>query len=122
MWSSPRGWRRMLARKGAARARLPTRRRALSLIGADRQLQHDSHLFAQRDGCDDLGIGTVLEHVHEQFARIAVRHLELVAAVLEPLALLLRMPVLVGDPARGVRRKADRRPGFRRAGKNAVAR
>src|SRR5688572_638421 len=92
------------------------------VVVAHRQLQQCTHLLAQRRRLDDLGIAAVIQHVHQQLAGAAVRHLQLVAAVREEPPLLLRMPAFVGDPARGLGAEQDRRPPFRRAGEDAVAR
>src|SRR3546814_3217857 len=54
-------------------------------------------------------------------ARRAVGHFQLVAAVGEITPLLLRMPVLVGHPARGLGAEHDRGHALGRAGEDAVA-
>jgi len=93
----------------------------LFLITADRELQQDFHLLAQRQRRDDFGIRAVFQDIHQQLFRIAVRQFQFVTAILEHLSLLLRMPVFIGHPARRVRRKTDRRPRLGLAGKNSVA-
>src|SRR6187402_3489501 len=92
------------------------------LVAGEGQLEQDLHFFAKRQRRNDLGIGAVFEDVHQQLARIRVRHLEFVAAIRQRLTLLLRMPVFVGHPTRGVRRETNRRPGLGLAGEDAVAR
>src|SRR5690606_15664195 len=76
-----------------------TRRR--SAIGGEREPEQDLGFLAQRRRRHHLGVGPVAEHVHQQLLGIAVGQLELVAAVRQVPAFLARMPVLVGDPARG---------------------
>src|SRR5690606_27126525 len=55
------------------------------------QREQRARLLAQRRGLEDLGVGAVMQHVHQQLARVAVGHLQLVAAVGQPAALLLRI-------------------------------
>ena len=62
-----------------------------------------------------------MQHVHQQLARGAVRHLQLVAAVGQEAPLLLGVPVLVGHPARGLGREHDGRPALGLAREDAVA-
>src|ERR1700750_3349442 len=73
------------------------------LVAGQGQLEQDLHFFAKRQRRDDLGIRPVLEYVHQQFARVRIRHFQFVTSVRKGLALLLRVPVFVGHPARGVR-------------------
>ena len=56
--------------------------------------------FAQFHGTEYFDIPTVLQYVHNQFARIAIRHFQHVGTIQLKLALLLRMPGLLGNPAR----------------------
>jgi hypothetical protein len=49
----------------------------------------------------------MLENVHHQFARIGIGNAQFVAAVFKHPALLLRMPVLIGNPARPFRGEAQ---------------
>src|SRR3546814_9292955 len=64
---------------------------------------------------------TTLFRSHQQLARRSVGHFQLVAAVGEITPLLLRMPVLVGHPARGLGAEHDRGHALGRAGEDAVA-
>src|SRR5690348_16507237 len=75
----------------------PRRARALgasampgsALVVGQRELQQRARLFAQRGRLGDLGVAAVMQHVHQQLARVAVGHLEFVAAVGQVAALLL---------------------------------
>src|SRR5690606_40550096 len=66
-----------------------------ALVIGQGQLQQRPGLLAQRRRLDDLCVRAVVQHVHQQLARIAVGHLEFEAAVGQMAALLLRMPLLV---------------------------
>src|SRR5699024_3231703 len=79
-----------------------------AVVVGQRQRQEPARLLAERSGLDDLRVGAVVQHVHQQLAGVAVGNLQLIAAVAQPAALLLRVPVLVGDPARGALVEHDR--------------
>src|SRR5690606_34378357 len=66
-----------------------------ALVVGQGQLQQRARLLAQRGRLDDLGVRAVVQHVHQQLACVAVRHLEFVAPVGQVATLLLRMPLLV---------------------------
>src|SRR5690606_11088112 len=54
---------------------------ASALVVAQREREHCTRLRAQGFGLDDLRVAAVVQHVHQQFARRAVGHLQLVEAV-----------------------------------------
>src|SRR5438132_10234319 len=52
----------------------------------------------------------VAQDVHRELGRVAVRHLQLIAPIVEPARLLLRMPLFARDPLRRLGVEMQRRP------------
>src|SRR5690606_14321264 len=99
----------------------PAASRGSALVVRQRQRQQRARLLPQRGGLHDLRVAAVVQHVHQQLARRAVGHLQLVAAVGQVAALLARVPVLVGHPARRLGAEQDRGDALGLAGEDAVA-
>src|SRR5262249_52553255 len=78
------------------------------------------HFITQYCWLDHFHMRSVSHDVHHQLARIAIRNTQLVSPILEMLALLLRMPVLIRNPARALRRKAQHSDFVRLAAEDAV--
>src|SRR5690606_22177567 len=69
----------------------PSASRMSAVVVGEGQRGRPARLLAQRRRLEELGVGAVMQLVHQQLARVAVGHLQLVAAVGQPAALLLRI-------------------------------
>ncbi len=87
-----------------------------------RRPQARRHVLAQFLRRQHLGVRAVAQDVHRQLARIGVGDAQLERAVAQHAPGLPRVPLLVGDPARGVAREADHRLRARGAREDAIGR
>ena len=58
-----------------------------------------NHLLAQTFRLKHLDMVAVAQDIHDEFCRIVVGHSQHIAAVFMPLGNLVRMPLLLADPA-----------------------
>lgn len=69
------------------------------LVDQNRRPQALRHRFPKLGRLQHLDVRAVLEYVHDQLQRIAVRNTQLIAAVVEKPPLLIFVPTLLGHPA-----------------------